>query len=116
MRTLSTIAICLMLTGPVCGQETTTADGLRALIEDIRDWPPDFDGMGSGLAKAVKEQKSKKMKRLRQAGRIESVDFIESYRGVDLYYVRFRKQRWFVRLERDVDGKILQYRYYIVGW
>ena len=91
MRTLSTIAICLMLTGPVCGQETTTAEQLREVLEDIKDWPPDYERMHPKLAKALKKAKSKVRKHYKRAGAIESVEFVESFRGVDLYYVKFRK-------------------------
>ena len=116
MRALATVAVCLMLSGPVIGQETTNSEQLRATIEDIRDWPPDYDGMRTKLAKAVRKGKSKMLKRLTKNGDIESVEFIESFKGVDLYYVRFHNNRWFMRFARGDDGKIVSFRYWIVGY
>ena len=116
MRTLATIAVCLMLSGSAIAQETTTAEQLREVLDDIKDWPPDYERMHPKLAKALKKQKSKVLKQFKQAGRIESVEFIESFRGADLYYVKLRKRRWFMRFERAEDGEILTLRYWTVGW
>ena len=115
MKTLATVAVCLMLSGPVIGQETTNSEQLRATLEDIRDWPPDYDGMGTKLGKAIRKHKSKTRKLFKRSGDIESVEFIESFRGVDLYYVRFQFNRWFVRFVRDDDGKIVTFRFWIVA-
>ena len=115
MRTLATMAICLILYGPAIGQETTTPDELRAVLEDIRDWPPDYDGMDSRLAEALKKDESKARKDLKQSGNINSIEFIESFRGIDLYYVRFEENRWFVGFKRGEDGKILTLRPRIVA-
>ena len=115
MRTLATMAICLILSGLAIGQETTTPDELRAVLEDIRDWPPDYDGMDSRLADAVKKGGSQTRESFKQSGNINSVEFIESFRGVDLYYVRFEENRWFVGFTRGEDGKISRLRYRIVA-
>ena len=104
-----------MVSGPAIGQETTTGEQLREVLEDIKDWPPDYERMHPKLAKALKKHKSKTLKHFKRAGRIESVEFIESFRGTDLYYVKFRKHRWFIRFERAEDGEISTFRYWIVG-
>ena len=115
MRTLATMVFCLILSGPAIGQETTTPDELRAALEDIRDWPPDYDGIESRMAKRIKKGKSKTLKHFKQGGNIDSVEFIESFGGADLYYVRFQKSRWFVPFKRGEDGKISYIRYWIVA-
>ena len=115
MKALVTMAVCLTLSVPVIGQETTNSEQLRAVLEDLRDWPPDYDGMATKLAKIVRKKKSNTRKVFERSGDIESVEFIESFKGVDLYYVRFQYHRWFMRFARDDDGKIASLRYWVVG-
>jgi len=114
-RVTAAIALVLMVAFPATGQETTSADDLRAVLADLRDWPPDYSTMTKELAKALKKQKSKVRKFFRNIGEIETVTFWDTFKEVDLYLVSSEHGRIVMRFRRDDSGKVEDLRYWIVG-
>ena len=116
LRFMTTIAAALVLAGPVGSQETTTADDVRAVVADMRDWPPDYGEMDSRLAKAYRKGKKRTLRFFEDAGKLERVTFWETFGGADLYLLDFENCRAAMQFARDADGKIWALRVRGIGW
>lgn len=106
IKTIVTSALCLFLAGAAVGQETTSVAGARAFLDDVRDWPPDYDVMTRDLAKRTRKVKGNLRKLFSRAGEVENVVFWQTYRGLDLYLVSFANARAVMLFARDEDGKV----------
>ena len=114
-RLITLVAAAFLLAGPVASQHTTT-DDVRAAIADLRDWPPDYDGMSKRLARGVKKAKKGTRKFFKDAGELERIEFWETFGGQDLYLLYFENCRAGMRFARDDDGKISAFRIRGIGW
>ena len=110
MKRIVIPVLVLMLAGPVAAQETTTAGGLRAFLDDVRDWPPTYDGMTRDMAKRTKRMQSNLRKFFRRMGALETIAYWETYDGVDLYLLSFDNGRAVMQFARDGDGKVARAR------
>lgn len=109
---VTVFALSLVLCGPSAfAQETTSEDDLRSVIEDIRDWPPNFKDMERPLGKAVKDQKKSVRKFFRDYGDLSSVEYLDTFKGIDVYYVRFRYGPTVFTIRRSERGRIEYMRY-----
>ena len=102
--------LCLLLVVPAAAQETTNAEGLRAFLADVRDWPPTYDDMTRDMAKRTKRMRGNLRKFFSRMGALETIAFWETYRGVDLYLVSFTDGRAVMQFQRDGDGKVARAR------
>ena len=91
------VALSLMLAGPVVGQErTTTAEQVRAVLDDIRDWPPDSEAIPKKAARKWGKNKGARDKYARlfaEGGELQSIDFIDAFDGGDAYMIEFENAR-----------------------
>ena len=107
------LALILLLCGPsAVAQETTSEDDLRAVIEDLSDWPPNYEDMESPLANAIKEQKKHVIEFFRNYGSLSSVQYLDTFKGIDIYFVRFQYGPAVYTIRRSDQGRI-EYMYYM---
>ena len=90
-------ALSLMLAGPVAAQErTTTVDGVQAVLDDLRDWPPNSEAIPKKVARKWKKDKGARDKYARlfaEGGALQSIDFIDAFDGGDAYLIEFENAR-----------------------
>ena len=109
---VTVFALSVVLCGPsALAQETTSEDDLRAVIEDFRDWPPNLKDMEKGLQKAVREQRKTVRKFFQDSGSLKSVEFLDTFKGIDIYYVRFQYGPAVFTIRRSERGRI-EHMYY----
>ena len=92
----------------------SSVDELRAVIEDLRNWPPDFDNMRLKLAKQFKTNKQKKYakKFFDYVVETEEILYVDTISGRDIYYVRFECASSMFRIAKSKAGKLLRLRYW----
>ena len=115
---IATVIGCLFFAGPVVSQESTSAKHLGAMLEDLRDWPPDSAEVPSKMAKKWgRDRKAKKKYStlFEHGGDIESIQFLDTFQGSDVYWVRFQKARLVVLYKRDEDGMMTVFRSFPFG-
>ena len=86
-KTIIVAALALTLAGPVRAQErTTTAEGVGAVLEDLRDWPPDSEAVPSKVARKWTKNKGARDRYARlfaEGGELQSIDFIDAFDAGD---------------------------------
>ena len=91
------VALALMLAGPVAGQERTTTDEhVRAILDDLRDWPPDSEAIPKKVARKWGKNKGARDKYARlfaEGGELQSIDFIDAFDHGDAYMIEFENAR-----------------------
>ena len=98
---------------PAAGPWSTTVEHLRAMLEDLRDWPPDSDEVPPRMTKkwgGNNGARDKYARLFEHGGAIESVEFLETFQGADVYWVRFENARLLVRYARDGAGMLRMFR------
>ena len=89
--------LSLMLAGPAAGQErATTAEHVRAILDDLRDWPPDSEEIPKKVARKWKKDKGARDKYARlfaKGGELQSIDFIDAFDRGDAYLIEFENAR-----------------------
>ena len=115
-RRTTALAACLMLALPAAAQETTSADDVRAVIEDARDGRLDDLPMTGALAEAARGQKKKDRRRhaknFKRFGELQDVAFWETFDGTDLYLTAFENARVVIAIARSgPDGPFRYFRY-----
>ena len=121
MRTNATAllagAAMLLLAGPVEAQETTAAEDLRAVIEDIRDGQLDDFKAADRLEKAIRKQKARTRRFYRRAGATQEITLLGTDRGISTYLVRFESALAIIRFARKEEGDpIRRLGWHIVEW
>ena len=108
--------LLMMLSNPVAAQESTSADDLRAAIEDLRDGTIDEVAVTSKLNDVFQKQKKKTREKLERYGPLENITFWETYNRFDLYLVSFKFARVVYSMNRNDDGEIrsLWYRAIVI--
>ena len=92
---------------------STTVETLRALLEDLRDWPPDSAEVPPRFTKEWGGNAGARDKYARlfdEGGALQSIQFLETFRGLDVYWVRFENARLLVRYARDGSGMLRAFR------
>ena len=115
---LTAVAEVLGLAAPAAGPRSTTAEQLRAMLEDLRDWPPDSDEVPSTMSRkwgGNKGARDKYAELFEHGGAIVSVEFLETRQGADVYRVRFENARLLVRYARDEAGMLRTFRSKLSG-
>ena len=96
-RTIIVAALSLILAGPASAQErTTTAERVRAMLDDLRDWPPDSEEIPNKVARKWKKDRRARDKYERlfaEGGELQSVDFIDAFSVGDAYLIEFENAR-----------------------
>ena len=91
------VALCAMLTGPVAAQERTTSnEQVQAVLDDLRDWPPDSETIPKKVARKWKKDKGSRDKYSRlfaEGGKLQSIDFIDAFDAGDAYLIEFENAR-----------------------
>ena len=103
-KTTVVAVLSLMLAGPVAGQEkTTTVEHVRAMLDDLRDWPPDSEEIPKKRAQKWRKDK-KNRKRYAQlfaeGGELQSIEFIDTFDYGDVYLIEFENARVLLRYTR----------------
>ena len=83
------------------------------MLEDLRDWPPDSDEVPPRMTKewgGNNGARDKYARLFEHGGAIESVEFLETFQGADVYWVRFENARLLVRYARDGAGMLRMFR------
>ena len=96
-KTILATVLSLALACPVAGQErTTTADDVRAILDDLRDWPPDSEAIPDKVARKWGKNKGAREKYARlfaEGGEMKSIDFIDAFDRGDAYMIEFENAR-----------------------
>ena len=96
-RTIIVTVLSLMLACPVAGQErATTAEGVQAILDDLRDWPPDSEAIPKKVARKLGKNKGARDKYAQlfaEGGELQSIDFIDAFDRGDAYLIEFENAR-----------------------
>ena len=111
---LMTAALLIALSSSISAQETTSKDGLRAAIEDLRDGTIDDVAATPKMVKAFRKGQAKKRKLLRHVGPVENIAFWDTFNGYDLYLVSFESGRVVYRMRLNDSGEIQALRYRVI--
>lgn len=99
---------------PTVGEpSSTTVESLRAMLDDLRDWPPDSAEVPPRFTKEWGGNAGARDKYARlfdERGALESIQYLETFRGLDVYWVRFENARLLVRYARDGSGMLRTFR------
>ncbi len=107
---LSMVALLMLLSGPVVAQQTSSADQLRAIIEDLHDGTLDEVAATQNLVSIIRKEKQKTRRYYRLLGQIESIAFWDTFLKFDLYLVSFKSGRVVYRIRRN-DGELKSFKY-----
>ena len=116
--TLTSVAELLGLAAPAPGERSTTVEHVRAMLEDLRDWPPDSAEVPPAMAKkwGGNNNARKKYARLfEHGGAIESIQYVETFQRADVYWVRFGNARLLIRYAREGNGVLSTFRSTPIG-
>ena len=116
--TLTSVAELLGLAAPAPGERSTTGEHVRAMLEDLRDWPPDSAEVPPAMAKkwGGNNNARKTYARLfEHGGAIESIQYVETFQRADVYWVRFENARLLIRYAREGNGMLSTFRSTPVG-
>ena len=90
-------ALSLILASPLAGQErVTTAEHVQAILDDLRDWPPDSEAIPKKVARKWGKDKGARDKYARlfaDGGELQSIDFIDAFDRGDAYLLEFENAR-----------------------
>ena len=103
----------LTLAAPAAAQQSTTVEHVRAMLEDLRDWPPDSAEVPPTTTKewgGNNNARDKHARLFEHGGAIESIQLLETFKGADVYWVRFENARLLVRYARDGDGMLRMFK------
>ena len=96
-KTIIIAALSLSLAGPVAAQErATTTEEVRAVLDDLRDWPPDTEAIPSKVARKWRKNQGARDKYARlfaEGGDLQSIDFIDAFDAGDAYLLEFENAR-----------------------
>ena len=95
------------------GPRSTTVEHVHAVLEDLREWPPDSAEVPPTMAKewgGNNNAKNKYGRLFAEGGALESIEFLETFQGADVYWVRFENARLLVRYARDGSGMMRLFR------
>ena len=82
----------LTLAALAVAQQSTTVEQVRAMLVDLRDWPPDSAEVPPTTTKewgGNKKARDKYAWLFEHGGAIESIQFLETFQGADVNWVRF---------------------------
>lgn len=85
-------------------QRTTTAEHVRGVLDDLRDWPPDSEEIPKKVARKWSKDKSEReryARLFREGGELQSIEFIDAFDHGDMYLVEFENARVMVRYVRE---------------
>ena len=101
IKTISVALLALVFAGPAVAQDFGTSPQLvRAILDDLRDWPPDSKAVPKKAArKWGKDKRSRERydRLFTEGGELQSIDFIDAFDGGDIYMVEFENARALVR-------------------
>ena len=83
-RTRTAVDESSMRAAPGTGPQSTTVEQIRAMLEDLRDWPPDSAEVPPRTAKEWGGNNSARDKYARlfeHGGALESIEFLETFQG-----------------------------------
>ena len=90
-------ALSLTWAGLLGAQErTTTVEGVQAVLDDLREWPPDSEAVPKKFARKWKKDKGARDKYARlfaEGGALQSIDFIDAFDRGDAYLIEFEHAR-----------------------
>ena len=117
LKRIDRLAVVLaVLSSPAAaeGTRTTTDDGLRALIEDLRECRYDRDKVTERIAKAIEKWCERTKEHLDEYGSVKSVRFlgIHQRRRADMYLVEFENRYVVWTFGRTRSGKKIRYYRY----
>ena len=96
-KTIIATALSLMLAGPVAGQgRGTTTEGVQAMLDDLRDWPPDSETIPKKMAREWGKNKGARDKYAQlfaEGGELQSINFIDVFDRGDIYLIEFENAR-----------------------
>ena len=101
------------IAAPATGQRSTTVEHVRAMLDDLRDWPPDSAEVPPRTTKewgGNNKARDRYARLFERGGAIQSIQFLETFQGSDIYWVRFDSARLLVRYARDGDGMLRTFR------
>ena len=104
-KTIIVAVLSLMLAVPVAGQERTTTDEhVRAMLDDLRDWPPDSEEIPKKIARKWGKNKRDRERYARlfaEGGELQSIELIDAFDRGDVYMVEFENARVMVGYRRE---------------
>ena len=103
MRKVIVALVCLILAVPAAARDTTD-EQVRAMLNDLRDWPPDSAEVPTKVAKKWGKHKGARDKYARlfaQGGKLQSIEFIDTFDVGDIYLIEFENARVLLRYRRD---------------
>jgi len=95
------------------GKRTTTDEGLRALIEDLRECRYDREKVTERIANAIEKNCERAKDHLDDYGALKSVRFLgtNQHRRMDIYLLEFDHYYVLWQVGRTRSGKIRNYHY-----
>ena len=116
-KSMSRLGLVLaVLTSPAAaeGTRTTTEDGLRALIEDLRECRYDRDQVTERIAKAIEKNCERAKGHLDEYGALKSLRFLgtNQHRRMDMYLLEFENHYVLWQFGRTRSGRIRNYHYW----
>ena len=108
--TVMIAALCLIPAGLVAARDTTDAQ-VRAMLDDLREWPPDSAEIPRKTAKKWGKNKGARDKYAHlfaEGGELQSIEFIDSFDAGDVYLIEFENARVMLAYKRD--GKRWNFR------
>lgn len=112
MVRLIVAALLMALTSPVAAQEYSSANVLRAVIEDLRDGTLDDVPSNRATVDAIRKHKDKTRKFYQRLGPVEDITYWDTFNGRDLYLVSFKSGRvvYQLRLQRNGEIRNIKFR------
>ena len=96
-KTISVALLSLMLAGQAAAQEWgTTSEQVRAILDDLRDWPPDSKAVPKKVAREWAKNKGSREKYAKlfvEGGELQSMEFIDAFDRGDVYLIEFENAR-----------------------
>ena len=96
-KTIGVALLTLMLAGPAAGQEWgTSPEQVRAILDDLRDWPPDSKAIPKKVARKWGKDKGTRKKYAElfaEGGELQTIEFIDAFDHGDAYMIEFENAR-----------------------
>ena len=100
-KTIAVALLSLTLAGPAAAQDFGTSPELvRAILDDLRDWPPDSKAVPKKLARKWRKAKGARERYAElfsEGGELQSIEFIDAFDGGDVYLIEFENARVLLR-------------------